>query len=186
MNKKIIVSIVIVLLLVAGGVFYWQDQKEVRELNKNLPEGVRVVKSLFREEYKVVNTKDGYEFVIPEEWKGIDEIEYTSKRVVEGFIITSIGIEEKEGEVRDIAVDHYELERENVELESWVKGLFNIFKLSGEFTKDKVGEIDVIKTQESEHLLGMYIYFFKKNKIIYVISGGSEESIRDIILNGKW
>lgn len=186
MNKKIIFPLIMVLLLGVGGVFWWQDQAEVRELNKNLPEEVRVVKGLFGQEYKVVNKIDGYEFKVPEGWKGIEEIEYTPKRVVEGFVITSIGVEGKEGEARDIAIDRYESEKENIELESWAKELFNIFKLSGEFIKDKLENIDIVKTQESEHLLGMYIYFFKKNKTIYVISGGSEEFIRDIILNGKW
>ena len=67
MKKKIIIIISIVLILVAGGGFFWWNgnQKDVRELNKNLPEGVRVMKSLIGNEYKVVNKIDGYEFKVP-------------------------------------------------------------------------------------------------------------------------
>lgn len=62
--KKIIFS-VIALVLVGGGFFYWwQNQADARELNKTLPEGIGVVKSLFGfgDEYKVVNKIDNYSF----------------------------------------------------------------------------------------------------------------------------
>ena len=76
---KKIVGPVFVLLLISGGVFYWQNnQKDVREFNKNLPVGVKVAKNIFGfgQEYKVVNKIDGYEFKVPSAWKGIEKIEY--------------------------------------------------------------------------------------------------------------
>ena len=76
---KKIVGPVFVLLLISGGVFYWQNnQKDVRELNKTLPVGVKVAKNLFGfgNEYKVINKIDGYEFKVPSAWKGIEKIEY--------------------------------------------------------------------------------------------------------------
>ena len=46
MKKKILVSLLILFLLaIAGGIFwYWQNQKDVRDINKTLPEGVKVAK----------------------------------------------------------------------------------------------------------------------------------------------
>jgi len=78
MSKKYIVIGLVVLILAAigAGLFLWQNQKDVRELNKNLPNGIRVVKSLVGNNYKVINKIDGYEFKIPKEWKGINEINY--------------------------------------------------------------------------------------------------------------
>ncbi|MDO8659513.1 MAG: hypothetical protein Q7K54_02830, partial [Candidatus Parcubacteria bacterium] len=68
MIKKIVL-LVVVLGLFGGGFFYWwNNQADVRELNKTLPEGVKVVKSFFGGEYKVINKIDGYEFKVPKEW----------------------------------------------------------------------------------------------------------------------
>lgn len=176
---------IIVLLLVAGGVFYWKNQQEVADLNNGLPDGIKVVKTLTGD-YVVVNKIDGYSFKVPDGWEGIKEIEYTPERTVKDFTLTSIGVEGINSEARDISIDYYGLNEDNIELEAWADALFNTFGLSGDLNRDNVGEIDIVKTQETEHLLGMYIYFFKKNQVIYVISGGSEEFIREIIINGKW
>ncbi len=188
MKKKVIFYLItaLTLIIIAGGFFWWwQNQKDVRELNKNLPEGVRVVKN-FAREYKVVNKIDGYEFSVPKEWGGIKEIEYIPERTVKELVVTSIGIEGRKGEARDIAIDRYKLQDKSIELESWAKELFNVLNLSGKFNKDTIREIEIIKTQEQEHLMGMHIYFLKKNTIVYVISGGSEKLIRDIITAGRW
>ncbi|MFH1181230.1 MAG: hypothetical protein V1705_02370, partial [bacterium] len=78
MVKKIGI-LIFVLVLAGGSFFYWQqNQKDISRLNKNLPKGVKVEKSLigFGNEYKVVNKIDGYEFKIPREWNGLEEIEY--------------------------------------------------------------------------------------------------------------
>lgn len=80
MNKKLVIGGV-VLLLVGGGAFLaWQNGKDARELNKNLPKGVRVTKSLFGNEYTVVNNIDGYEFRVPiapsYNWNGVKQIIY--------------------------------------------------------------------------------------------------------------
>jgi len=77
--KKIIL-IVIGLILIGAGLFYWwQNQADVRELNKDLPDGIKVVKSILGEEYRVVNKIDGYNFEIPIEaksWNKIGSVEY--------------------------------------------------------------------------------------------------------------
>ena len=80
-SRKIAVVSAISLVLVAG-VFYWligNDQRSTAELNKSLPAGVRLSKSLFRDSYALTNKKDGYSFKIPDDqeaWKGIFVIGY--------------------------------------------------------------------------------------------------------------
>jgi len=190
MAKKIVFLIVgiVVLILIGGGFFYWQEnQADVKELNKTLPEGVKVVKSLFGDEYKVVNKIDNYEFKIPSEWKGIKEIEYAPEETEQGYTASSIGLEDKESMSRILAIDRFRIENlEDIDLESWAKTNFEIFGLVGDFSKDKVGKYEVAKTQENVHLGGMYVYFFKQNSKIYAVTNSSEEFIRYIITNGKW
>lgn len=185
MAKKVI-FLIVVLILFGGGFFYWQNQADVRELNKNLPEGVKVEKSLFGDEYKVVNKIDGYEFAVPEEWKGVGEMEYIPEENEQGYIASSIGLEGKEGHSRIIGIDRFKISEDINNLEIWAQDNFDTFGLVGDFAEDKIGQFEVIKTQESVHLLGMYVYFFQKNSAIYAITNPSEDFIRDIISNGKW
>jgi len=86
-----------------------------------------------------------------------------------------------------MAIDCFKIKNSgNLNLEKWAKTNFEKFGLIGEFNKDKIGKFEIVKTQENTHLIGMYIYFFKKDSNIYSITGGSEEFIRKIISNGKW
>ncbi len=189
MNKKLIIGGVVLLLSVGvGGFFVWQEsQKEVRMLNKNLPDGVSISKSLFGNTYKVINKLDEYEFPVPEAWSGISEIAYIPKGDEQGYVASSIGIEGREGFSRMISIDRFEIDNPNdVDLAFWAKTNFDTYGLEGEFAKDSVGVFEVVKTQENVHLLGMYVYFFQKNFAIYAITNGSEEFIREIITNGKW
>lgn len=187
MTKKIILLILTVLVVGSAGFFWWQNQKDVRELNKNLPEGVRVVKSLIGKEYKVVNKIDGYEFKVPHKWNGLDRIEYRPEKIEQGYTASSMGLEGKEGVGRILGIDCFKIENlEGFNLEEWAKTYFVKFGLVGEFTKDKIEEFEIVKTQENVHFGGMYVYFFQKNSVIYGIISGSEEFIRYIITNGKW
>lgn len=182
---KKIAPLFVVLAIAGGGFFYWQNnQKDVKELNKNLPKGVKVVKSFFGNEYKVVNKIDGYEFKVPKEWKGLSEIIYTPERTESGYTGTSIELREKEGG-RSVGIDRFRAEGD-INLEEWSRAEFDTFGLVGDFTKDKLGRFEIVKTQENVHFGGEYVYFFKGNKIIYSLTGQSEEFIREIILNGRW
>ena len=186
MKRKIIISIIVVLILVGGGFFWWENQKDVRELNKNLPEGVRIVKTITGD-YKVVNKIDGYEFKVPKEWRGVKEIEYIPEREAEGYKGTSLSIEGIKGVGRSVGIDRYIAGGDmKTDLESWAQLNFNTFGLAGTFTEEKVGNFNVVKTREEIHLFGEYVYFFKEALTIYAITGGSEEFIRYIIANGKW
>ena len=188
MNKKIFFgAVVLVLVLVAGGFFYWwQNQADVRVLNKTLPEGVRVVKNLVGDEYGVVNKIDGYEFKIPPEWKGLREIAYMPERTETGYTGTSIDMSGNEGGSIIGIIDRFKINDQSVNLKSWAQKEFEIFGLVGDFSEDKVGEFEIVKTKEEVHLVGMAVYFFKKDSVIYVITNGSEDFIRYIISNGKW
>jgi len=187
--KKIIIPIVIILILAAGGFFWWQEnQKDVKELNKNLPEGIRVAKS-FLGGYKVINKIDGYEFKVPKEWAGLAGIEYTPGRTEGGYSGTSLSIEGNKGVGRVVAIDFYKSGGDiDSDLKLWAESNFRTFGLVGDFTQNRVGTFDAVKTQENIHLGGEYIYFFKEvgKEGVYAITGPSEDFIREIITNGKW
>jgi len=186
MSKKIVGLVFILILLTVGGVFLWQkNQKDVAELNKNLPEGVRVVKSLVREEYRVVNQIDGYEFKTPVGWRGLNKITYTPERVEGRYSGSSVGVEGREGAGRIVGIDRFEAE-ESINLKNWAEKFFEEFGFVGEFILEKIDVVDVVKTRETIHLGGEYVYFFKQDYAVYAITGGSEESIREIIISGKW
>lgn len=187
MIKKLI-GVIFVLVLVAGGFFYWwQAQADVRALNQTLPEGVRVVKSLVGNKYSVENKIDGYEFKIPPEWKGIEEIEYMPEITEQGYTASSLGLNGEEGGSTIFAIDRFKIiSTENIDLKSWAQKEFETFGLLGDFSEDRVGDFEIVKTKEEVHLVGMAVYFFQKNTVIYTITNGSEDFIRYIITNGKW
>jgi hypothetical protein len=185
MAKKLI-FLFFIFILIGGGFFYWwQNQKDVRELNKTLPEGLKIVKNLIGNEYGVVNKIDGYEFKVPKEWEGFKTIEYTPKRSELGYTAASINMESKEGSKGLITIDQFE-NLEKIDLKFWAEDNFRVLGLTGRFVEDKLGEFNIVKTQESVHLGGMFVYFFQKDLVIYAVTGDSEDFIHYIIINGKW
>lgn len=184
---KKLVSILVILGLAGGGLFYWwQNQADVRALNKTLPEGVRVEKSLFGEEYKVVNKIDGYEFKVPKEWDGIEEVAYDSAKTEQGYTASSLGMEGNKNNFKFAGIDRYVTYDSSINLISWSQENFKNFGLTGNFSEDSVGELNTVKTQENVNLGGMWVYFFQKNSAVYAITNGSEEFIKYIIANGQW
>ena len=164
---------------------WWQDQADVRALNKTLPQGVKVVKSLWGGEYKVVNKGDGYEFRAPKPWGGLEKIDYIPKSSEEKYDVASLNIKGVNGGARFVAIDKFNTEKDP-EIRAWAEKIFREYGFEGEFVQDRLGNIDIIKTQEDTHLGGMYVYFFAGNSSIYVVTNGSEEFIKEIILSGKW
>ena len=184
MSKKIIFSLIVILILVVGGgFFWWQDQKDVRELNKGLPEGVRVVKSLFGKEYKVVNKIDGYEFKVPRELGGIKEIIYYEQTDEEP---PGISIDTQSGDLFGVGVVN--LEDEQISLESWVQE--NIIKTmppNWRIEKQFLNGTETFKlVAEKQPLSEIPSYFFKIGSKIYNISGTSKDSTESIITEGRW
>ena len=186
MIKKIVLSVAVLGLLGGGFFYWWNNQTDVRELNKTLPKGVKVAKSLFGNEYSVVNKIDNYSFKVPAEWKGVKEIEYIQNRQVDDYNVASVGVKGLSGSGTILSLDVYSGIQPDINLEQWAANLFSKFELTGEFKKQDMGIFPVVKVKEEEHLGGTYVYFLKNNSKIYVINGGSEEFIKEIILNGKW
>ena len=190
MKKKAIIAggIILTLALGGGGVFLWQkNQAAVAELNNSLPESIRVVKSLFGNEYRVVNKIDGYEFNVPQKWEGLREIGYVPERTEDGYTASGIWFEGKSDEGSRIgSIDRYKIESPNIDIQAWAKKNFKTFGLAGDFSKDVVGNINIVKTQEDVHLAGMSVVFFQKDLVIYGVVNGSEDNIREIIEGGKW
>ena len=188
MRRKIIVSLLIIAFLaVAGGSFYWwQGQQSVRGLNETLPDGVRVKKSLFSNEYFIINNIDGYEFRVPMAWEGIEKIEYILEEEAMGLKGTGIGIKGKNNGFTLLSLDIFYLEQKDIDLLEWTRELWELSGFVGDLTKDTVGDLNIVKGAEGVHLGGTYLYFLEKNKKIYILNNGSEEFIQEIILNGKW
>ena len=86
-----------------------------------------------------------------------------------------------------LGVGVYKINATNIDLEPWVDNWMGKFKtFSWIKEKDQIGDFEVIKLEESEHLAGLFGYFFKKSSKIYSINSISEDFIRYIISNGKW
>ena len=182
MNKKIFFgAVVLVLVLAAGGFFYWwQSQADVRALNKTLPVGVRVVKSLVGDEYSVKNKIDGYDFKIPPEMANLKEVKYYEEEESNGMSLEGLG-----GDFLGVGV--YKINATDIDLESWVDNWAKKFEtFSWTKEKDKIGDFEVIILKEKEYFSGGIEYFFKKTSKIYSISSLSEDSADYIISNGKW
>jgi hypothetical protein len=187
MKRKIVVlASFVVLAAVAGGLFYfWQNQKDVRALNKTLPKDIFVTKSLWSNEYKVVNKIDNYEFKVPKVWNGLEKIEYIASREKQGFKGTSVFTIGKTGTSRTMSVDAFE-KKGGKTLKQWAQSFFDVFGLTGEFQEENLGNFFILRTIEEKHLGGANIFFIETDFKNYVFTGGSEESIKEIILNGKW
>jgi hypothetical protein len=187
--KKIVVIIVsvFVLCLVCGGLFYWrQNQSDVGALNKTLPIGIRVIKSLFGNGYGIINKIDGYQFVIPPQWNGLNEIAYVPERIENDLRVAGIELAAKEKENGVATINRFFTNTTIQDLNNWVENAIESFGLVGSLTENNVSGIKTIKIQENIHLGGMYVYFWQKGLSIYAITNGSEEFIRYIIANGKW
>lgn len=187
-KKTPLLGFILFVLFVVGTIFLWQaDQKEVKELNATLPDGIKVTKGFLSDNYGVVNKIDGYEFGVPREWGGVKEVEYIPEREVEDITVVSIGLEGLEGGARILSLDVYILDEfDEVDLFSWAQNIWNIFELEGELSQDNVERFSVVRAQEDKHLGGTFVYFLKELSKIYVFNNGSEEFIREIILSGKW
>ena len=187
MNIKTIVAIVVLAAILAGGGFLmWQNSKAaVKDLNATLPEGVHVVKSLFGNEYKVVNKIDGYEFKVPREWKGLENVEYFPETTEGKYKVVSLNITGLEGLGKFIAVDKF-LSEDEVNLTKAVDEILQDNGLASELLKGKIGNFETIKTQGIQGLGGLNITFFKANDSIYAVTWGSEEFSEKVILTGRW
>lgn len=183
-KKTIILIIVIVLLLIGGGVYWWgQGEAELKELNKNLPDGIRVEKRNGQE--VIINTIDGYEIKVPEEWGGIEIAEYLNKE--SGLTLKSKNTEDW------VSINNYEI-TEGTNLNSWLKEHFENYSLSFPESitsitgEEKIKNYEIIKVKVEHPMTGTtFFYFFQQGSNVYKIyTDYSEKSIRAIILNGHF
>ena len=112
--------------------------------------------------------------------------EYIPEREVKGISSSNITIEGLKGEARLLGVSYFKENKDSFNLKDWGQRFFENFGFVGDLTIETIRNFELIKTQENVHLGGMYIYFLKKDFRIFVFTGGSEDFIRKIIINGKW
>jgi len=205
----------LVFILIGGGFFYWwTTQKDVRELNKTLPDGIRITKSLIGNDYGVVNKIDGYEFKVPKElhepesviYKNIvddSELGYLSEmnKILQEVIFSEgvLGLQTKEQgviEVRTFKVSDINL---NSFIEKFSYLAFKSYESAKTFeVSPKIEEITTSQVNisklcgtaksyyGSEFTLSPTYYFFTKSSNVYLVVHDDDELIKKIILNGKW
>ena len=175
MKKRIIVFIIIILILTGGFFCWWETGSELRRLNKNLPEGIRVIEKEGRQ--VIVNKKDGYEIKVPEKWGKLEGVDYTGE---------NLGLGGREGNW--ITIISYNVEKD-IDLEKWIMNRIEKSNLVEPqiIGKEKIKNYEVIKIKDFGGLLGdVFFYYFKDDSKIYEFYSDSEESIRDVITNGSF
>ncbi|HOK34764.1 MAG TPA: hypothetical protein PLB19_01335 [Candidatus Paceibacterota bacterium] len=190
MSKKITISIIVIaLLLIGGGVYWWwQSKVELQELNKNLPQGIRVERRNNQE--VVVNTLDGYEIKVPKEWGGLENVEYLDKE--SGLTLKSKNTED--WVLINSYENSYEIENSKSNLNDWLnihfkeQPLFFPESITSIFGEENIKNYHIIKVKTDDPLIGThFFYYFQQNSKIYEIyTDYSEESIREVILNGNF
>ncbi|MCD6220000.1 hypothetical protein J7K43_06425 [Candidatus Calescamantes bacterium] len=155
----------------------------MRRLNRNLPEGIRVIEKEGRQ--IIVNKKDGYEIKVPEKWgelEGVDYREVENKKIV--------NFEGVNGEIVEIKVFDIP-NKNNIEINNWIKNrwqkLPELYINPVIIGKESINGYNVIKSKSFGGLMGeLFFYYLKTNSKIYEFSSDSEESIRDVITNGSF
>ena len=182
-KQKIIVFVLLILFSIAYS-FYWKDQQAIKALNEGLPEGIRIERELIGN-YKIINEINNYTFKVPSIWKGVEEIKYLTERESLGYKFTSINIKGKTPENGVIAVVKFE-SKPDIDLMTQANLFFEAFELERSFTESKVKDIDTIVSKDNPDLMGIDASFFQKDNYTYLITCGSEDFIKEVILNGTW
>jgi len=181
--KKIAFFILVIVFIVTGVFFYWKnEQKELANLNKSLPDGIKITKTLLNR-YEVNDKIDNYSFKVPKSWDGIEYIEYLPETTEKEHTFSNIGIEGKTKRYKLIGVSKFQGNLKTDILEQ-ATSLFNDFGLNHNFTQKRIKNIKTIK--DDSGFPGEYTYIFKKGNYMYVLVGASEEFIEEIISNGTW
>ena len=182
-NRAIIFPVLLIIVL-AVSFSYWEEQQVIKALNENLPEGVRIEKGLIGN-YKIINEINNYSFEAPSAWKEIEEIKYLAERESLGYKFSSINIKGKTPENGVIAIVKFE-KKPDIGLATQASLFFEAFELDGNFTENKIKDIDTVISKSNPGLMGIDASFFQKNNYAYLITCGSEDFIKEVILNGEW
>ncbi len=195
MNKKLFIPlIIIVLLLTSGGVFWWwHNGKELRELNKDLPEGLKIVKSLTGQ-YMIINEQDGYRINWPK--KELEIVYFEERQDIEKTLPPFFSQEVKKlfvsgtdlffGEYTsfpEVKISCFKL-KDGIDLEK----LRQIYENSSSFfanstiNLEQKGEFEVLITKDSYQVN----YCFKINSKLYNIVCPEENLCQNILQNSRW
>ncbi len=181
-NKKLIFGILTILVIF--GFFYWKNQKEIKEINSSLPEGIEITKTLFGN-YKINNKIDKYNFKAPEEWKTIKEVRYINQRESKGYKFSSINVKGEAPKGKVVAIVKIE-SKPNLNLLNQANLFFDAFDLKGEFSEKEIKGIKTVTSKEVGGLMGIDVSFFQKEDNIYLVTCESEDFIKEIITSGDW
>ena len=182
-KQTIIVSVLLVIFS-STGFSCWKEQQGVKALNESLPEGIRIEKALIGN-CKIINEINDFIFEAPSNYKEIEEIRYIAERESEGYKFSGINIKGKTSENRVIAVVKFE-SKPDIDLIAQADLFFSAFNLNGGFAEDKVENIDIVINKNNTRLMGIDAAFFQKDNYTYLITCGSEDFIKEVILNGEW
>ncbi|MBT9167583.1 MAG: hypothetical protein DDT19_00921 [Syntrophomonadaceae bacterium] len=193
MDKKTIVLIMLLLLTIAGGgaFWWWQSGKELRELNKDLPEGVKVVKSLTGQ-YRVANERDGYRINWPK--KKLRIVYYEERQNVEKTLPPFFPQEVKKlfvsgtdlflGEyiiLPEVEIGYFKL-KNGIDLEKFRQIFENSPFADSTINLEQKGEFEVLIIKDSYQVN----YSFKINSKLYSIVCPEEDLCQNILQNSKW
>lgn len=183
MSKKVIIIGAVILLLVAigGGVFYWwQSGKELREINKDLPSGVKAEK---KDDQSILqNEAEGYEIKIPDGWGGIDNAEYTGEVGSGQFSIKSKETDEW------VSIFTFN-DVKQPDFHTWVEQHLKEFEGMRFFSPIITGEEtlnghEVIKVRDVNPTGTFYFYFVKNgSKVLEIYTDYSENAVREVVSN---
>ena len=199
MNRKIILIVgLLIVLIIAGGIFYWwwEAGKQLREINRDLPEGVRV--GIKNGQQIITNERDGYEIVISEKWGELERVQhselhvgpiYREEGIKEIAVIALSGLLPDEEEATSFFIDKHKFEKgfEDMELRAFIE--INPLWLLGPAViveEKKVGDFETLRIIKEFEWGNSYYYFFKVNSTIYSLAYMSEDLIREVILNSRW
>jgi hypothetical protein len=185
--KKILLGLGILALIGAIAFYWWNNQSNVKDLNENLPEGVRIEKDLvgFGNGYKIVNKIDGYEFKTPKEWDKyeLNVLYQNLDKEIFGFSGSAINLKDKEIENNNLTINSFLIEDSTENLKTKTeKIIYKSLGIEETLTPiEKIG-VEILKI----NILGNYMYFFEQQDRIYGIISPSENIIEEIITNGNW
>ena len=182
-NRTILFPIFLIFLL-ATGFSYWEEQEAINALNQTLPEGIRIETKIIGN-CKIVNEINDYTFETPSTCKKIEEVKYLTEREGKGYKFSSINIKGDTPENGVIAVVKFE-SKPDVDLTTQANMFFKAFDLDGSFTESQAGDIATVISKDNYGLMGIDASFFQKGDYTYLITCGSEDIIKEIIINGTW
>ena len=174
MKKRKFIFFLIFLIFLCFFFFFYLKDKEIRELNKNLPQGVyfeKRGKDLF-----LINKLDGYELKIPESWGGVSKADYTGQ---------NLGIGGKKEE-KWVTITVYEVKKEKSIEEIINERIKNPEKYNlvepQLIGKEKINNLTIIKIKDFGGMMGdVFFYYFKFKTNLYELYSDNQESLSEII-----